>query len=96
MKNKTWLAAFKQLLLAGRGLIETAIGELKEICQIQRHGIARQTISWQASSQGSWLMSSTQYISWKNRLTGLLLNVKLRLKYEKTRSFMNCLNSLPN
>ncbi|CAK6554570.1 MAG: Putative transposase [Candidatus Midichloria mitochondrii] len=36
-------------------------------------GIARQTISWQTSSQGSWLMSSTRYISWKNRLTGLLL-----------------------
>ncbi|MDJ1583470.1 MAG: transposase [Candidatus Midichloria mitochondrii] len=77
MKNKTRLAAFKQLLLAGRGLIETAIGELKEICQIQRHGITRQTISW----QGSWLMSSTQYIPWKNRLTGILLNVKLRLLY---------------
>ncbi|MDJ1313439.1 MAG: transposase [Candidatus Midichloria mitochondrii] len=44
--------------LRGRGLIETAIGELKEICQIQRHGIACQTISCQASSQGSWLMSS--------------------------------------
>ncbi|MDJ1256624.1 MAG: hypothetical protein MRQ10_03970, partial [Candidatus Midichloria mitochondrii] len=59
----------------------TAIGELKEICQIQRHGITRQTISWQVSSQGSWLTSSTQYISWKNRLTGILLNVKLRLTY---------------
>ncbi|MDJ1584209.1 MAG: transposase [Candidatus Midichloria mitochondrii] len=34
MKNKTRLAAFKQLLLAGRGLIETAIGQLKKICQI--------------------------------------------------------------
>ncbi|MDJ1258141.1 MAG: transposase, partial [Candidatus Midichloria sp.] len=32
-KNKL-LAAFKQLLLAGSGLIETAIGQLKEICQI--------------------------------------------------------------
>ncbi|CAK6545697.1 MAG: Putative transposase [Candidatus Midichloria mitochondrii] len=31
------LAAFKQLLLAGRGLIETAIGQLKEICQIQHN-----------------------------------------------------------
>ncbi|WP_041185349.1 hypothetical protein [Candidatus Midichloria mitochondrii] len=31
------LAAFKQLLLAGRGLIETAIGQLKEICQIRHH-----------------------------------------------------------
>ncbi|MDJ1583905.1 MAG: hypothetical protein MRQ11_04345 [Candidatus Midichloria mitochondrii] len=39
-------------------MIETAIGELKEICQIQRHGITRQTISWQVSSQGSWLTSS--------------------------------------
>ncbi|MDJ1305281.1 MAG: transposase, partial [Candidatus Midichloria sp.] len=29
------MAAFKQLLLAERGLIETAIGPLKEICQIQ-------------------------------------------------------------
>ncbi|MDJ1313655.1 MAG: hypothetical protein MRQ05_06070 [Candidatus Midichloria mitochondrii] len=27
------------------------------------HGTARQTISWQTSSRGSWLMSSTQYIS---------------------------------
>ncbi|MDJ1298879.1 MAG: transposase, partial [Candidatus Midichloria mitochondrii] len=36
----------------GRELIETAIGELKEICQIQHHGIARQTISWQTSFSG--------------------------------------------
>ncbi|AEI88401.1 MAG: Putative transposase [Candidatus Midichloria mitochondrii] len=36
MKNKTRLAAFKQLLLAGRGLIETAIGQ----------------ISWQTSFSG--------------------------------------------
>ncbi|MDJ1256256.1 MAG: hypothetical protein MRQ08_01730, partial [Candidatus Midichloria mitochondrii] len=35
-----------------RGLIETAIGELKEICQIQRHGITRQSISWQTSFSG--------------------------------------------
>ncbi|WP_272940946.1 hypothetical protein [Candidatus Midichloria mitochondrii] len=35
-------------------MIETAIGQLKEICQIQHHGITCQTISW----QGSWLMSS--------------------------------------
>ncbi|MDJ1313525.1 MAG: transposase, partial [Candidatus Midichloria mitochondrii] len=37
---------------AGRGLIETAIGQLKEICQIQHHGIACQTISWQTSFSG--------------------------------------------
>ncbi|MDJ1298659.1 MAG: hypothetical protein MRQ10_01085 [Candidatus Midichloria mitochondrii] len=55
-------------------MIETAIGQLKEICQIQRHGITCQTISWQSSSRGSWLMSPNPNIShWKNRLTGILL-----------------------
>ncbi|WP_041185493.1 hypothetical protein [Candidatus Midichloria mitochondrii] len=56
------LAAFKQLLLAGRGLIETAIGQLKEICQIRHHtaSLAKQFLG-RPLSQGSWLMSSTQY-----------------------------------
>ncbi|MDJ1584246.1 MAG: hypothetical protein MRQ11_06190 [Candidatus Midichloria mitochondrii] len=67
-------------------MIETAIGQLKEICQIQHHGITCQTISWQSSSRGSWLMSPNPNIShWKNRLMGLLLNVKLRLFIVKLR-----------
>ncbi|AEI88879.1 putative transposase [Candidatus Midichloria mitochondrii IricVA] len=54
MKNKTRLAAFKQLLLAGRGLIETAIGELKEICQVQHNtaSLAKQFLG-RPLSQGS-------------------------------------------
>ncbi|WP_237697337.1 transposase [Candidatus Midichloria mitochondrii] len=36
-------------------MIETAIRQLKEICQIQHtQDTAHQIISWQTSSQGSW------------------------------------------
>ncbi|WP_160162230.1 hypothetical protein [Candidatus Midichloria mitochondrii] len=45
-------------------MIETAIGQLKEICQIQRHGIARQTISWQTPFSGFLAyVSKPKYIS---------------------------------
>ncbi|WP_160162209.1 hypothetical protein [Candidatus Midichloria mitochondrii] len=43
-------------------MIETAIGQLKEICQIQHTpaSLAKQFLG-RPLSQGSWLMSSTQY-----------------------------------
>ncbi|MDJ1313674.1 MAG: hypothetical protein MRQ11_06220 [Candidatus Midichloria mitochondrii] len=44
-----------------------------------QHGIACQTISWQTSSQGSWLMSSNPIYLMENRLTGPTPYVKLRL-----------------
>lgn len=47
---KAWLCALKQLLLKGRGLIETAIGQLKEKSSI--HVIVPLIIFWPTSSQG--------------------------------------------
>ncbi|MDJ1584032.1 MAG: transposase, partial [Candidatus Midichloria mitochondrii] len=57
------LAAFKQLLLAGRGLIETAIGELKEICQIQHNtaSLAKQFLG-RPPLRALGLCLQTQYI----------------------------------
>ncbi len=49
------LSVLKQLLLTGRGFIETAIGQLKEICQIQH--TRPLIIFWPTSSQGFSPMS---------------------------------------
>ncbi|CAK6543838.1 MAG: hypothetical protein IRF16MM_00305 [Candidatus Midichloria mitochondrii] len=52
----------------------------EELPNPAHHGIARQTISWQASLlRALGLCFQTQYISWKNKLTGLLLTSNLRL-----------------
>ncbi|MDJ1313185.1 MAG: hypothetical protein MRQ05_03560, partial [Candidatus Midichloria mitochondrii] len=69
-----------QLLLAGRGLIETAIGELKEICQIQHNtaSLAKQFLG-RPLSQGSWLMSSNPIYLMEKRARGPTPHVKLRL-----------------
>ncbi|MDJ1313672.1 MAG: hypothetical protein MRQ05_06155 [Candidatus Midichloria mitochondrii] len=45
------------------------------------HGIACQTISWQTSSQGSWLMSSNPIYLMENRLTGPTPYVKLEVTH---------------
>ncbi|MDJ1583952.1 MAG: transposase, partial [Candidatus Midichloria mitochondrii] len=64
------LRLLNNCFLRGRGLIETAIGQLKEICQIQ-HTLA--SLAKQFLGRALGLCLQTQYISWKNRLTGILL-----------------------
>ncbi|MDJ1257832.1 MAG: transposase [Candidatus Midichloria sp.] len=60
------LAAFKQLLLAGSGLIETAIGQLKKICQIlyTTTSLAKQinSISWKKISSQAYSLRQIEVI----------------------------------
>jgi len=75
MKSKP-LAAFKQLLLSGRGVIETAIGQLKEICQIQhtRHRSPTNFLANLFSGLLAYVFKPHKpSVSWKNKLSALLL-----------------------
>ncbi|MDJ1312555.1 MAG: hypothetical protein MRQ11_00445 [Candidatus Midichloria mitochondrii] len=55
-------------------MIETAIGQLKEICQIQHTtaSLAKQFLG-RLLLGALGLCLQTQYISWKNRIAGPLL-----------------------
>ncbi|MGL5784087.1 MAG: transposase, partial [Alphaproteobacteria bacterium] len=70
------LKSFKRLLLSGRGLIETAIGQLKEICQIQ-HTRHRSPNNFLANLFAGLLAYALKpkksSLSWKNRLSRGLL-----------------------
>lgn len=70
------LGVLKQLLLKGRGFIETAIGQLKEICQIQhtRHRSPHNFLANLFSGLLAYVFKPKKpSVSWKNHLNGFLL-----------------------
>ncbi|MGL5784156.1 MAG: transposase, partial [Alphaproteobacteria bacterium] len=70
------LKSFKRLLLSGRGLIETAIGQLKEICQIQhtRHRSPNNFLANLFAKILAYVLKPKKSsLSWKNRLSRGLL-----------------------